>query len=145
MKYERSAGIIVFKPEFSDDNKKFVYLLLHYASGHWDFPKGKLEPGETDLQAAIRELKEETGLEATVIEDFYQPINYMFKDKDGQLISKEVTFFIGIAKSDQVILSNEHIGYEWLAYGQAIKRLTFNNARQLLQLIDQHLEATYKF
>ena len=68
---ERSAGtVIVCNGE---------YLLLHYESGHWDFPKGKIEEGETPEQAALRELKEETGIEdAEILPGFTEGIKYFF-------------------------------------------------------------------
>lgn len=59
MKKEKSAGAVII-------NDKKV-LLLHYSSGHWDFPKGHIEKGETELETAKREVKEETGLD---IKDF---------------------------------------------------------------------------
>jgi len=52
-----------------------------YPGGYWEFPKGKLEPGETDEAAAHRELKEETGLEVTLIPDFKETITYRFRDR----------------------------------------------------------------
>ena len=53
-----SAGVIVYRIK----NDEIEYLLLHHIVGHWDFAKGKVEPGETIEQAALRELHEETGL-----------------------------------------------------------------------------------
>ena len=57
MAKEKSCGAVVFR---KDDEVK--YLLLHYTPGHWDFPKGKQEIGETEEQAASREIEEETGI-----------------------------------------------------------------------------------
>jgi 8-oxo-dGTP pyrophosphatase MutT (NUDIX family) len=57
---ERSAGALVFRRTASGP----VYLLLKYPAGHWDFPKGNIEKGETPLDAMHREVREETGLVA---------------------------------------------------------------------------------
>lgn len=126
MKTVHSAGIIVYYS--NQDNKE--YLLLHYPSGHWEFPKGKLEEGETQEQAAIRELKEETGLEVSLKPDFHETITYFFKGFDGQPIAKTVYFFIGEVMSKQITLSHEHQGYAWLLYDDALKRLTYDNAKK---------------
>ena len=58
MKEEVSAGIILF-----NDVDKRKFLLLNYPSKHWDFVKGKMEKSETPHETAIRETKEETGLD----------------------------------------------------------------------------------
>ncbi len=57
MKKERSAGIVLFL----EKSEEILFLLLHYPTGHWDFVKGKIESGETEIETAVREAKEETG------------------------------------------------------------------------------------
>lgn len=130
-KQETSAGIVTF---YWDEKKQSpVYLLLHYVSGHWDLPKGKLEPGETKEQAAHRELKEETGLTATLLPAFEKSISYIFRDRNGALVHKNVFFFIGQTTSQQVTISREHQGFIWLPIGEALQQLTFENARRMVQ------------
>ena len=135
MKEQISAGIITFR--MTGDSPE--YLLLHYPHGHWDFPKGKLENEESLQQAALRELQEETGLSAELIEGFESNIDYIFKH-DGQLIKKTVVFFVGRASEGEITLSHEHIDFEWLSYQDALKRLTFDNAKQLLERAEIFLE-----
>jgi 8-oxo-dGTP pyrophosphatase MutT (NUDIX family) len=126
MKTVHSAGIIVY----CDNQGSIEYLLLHYPSGHWEFAKGKLEKGETSEQAALRELKEETGLDAVLKPNFHESITYFFKSYDGQMVEKTVDFFIGQSMSKQITLSHEHQGYAWLPYEQALDRLTYDNAKK---------------
>lgn len=130
MKKQTSAGIVVY---YSSDNK-IEYLLLQYAAGHWDFAKGKLEEGETKLEAARRELKEETGLtEIEILPDFEESLSYIFRDFRGKPIEKTVTFFVGhIDEKRDITLSREHQGFIWLEYEQAVTRLTYSNAREVL-------------
>lgn len=139
MKNEHSAGVIVFFDDIIDNQSKRKYLLLNYRKGHWDLPKGKLEGSETKIQAAIRELKEETSLEADIYPGFEQSLSYLFKDRLGELIKKEVTFFVGKAKLTQVVLSPEHVLYQWLPLKDALRQLTYNNAQQILNIADQFL------
>lgn len=132
---EKSAGIILFRgspPQF---------LLLHYPAGHWDFAKGKLEPGETELQAALRELQEETGItHVQVLPDFKETIQYYFR-KEGETVRKTVVDFLAETAEKDVQISAEHIGYVWLPYKAALERLTFKNAKQELEKAMQFLRA----
>lgn len=131
---QQSAGIITF----AHKNHETKYLILHYLSGHWDFPKGKLEENETNQQAAARELQEETGLSAQLIPGFQESLSYTFKER-GKLIRKTVTFFVGITDEQPVRLSREHTGYLWLPYEKAHEKLTYQNAKDLLRKADEFL------
>ncbi len=124
---ERSAGAVVFIKGAEPQ-----YLLLHYTAGHWDFPKGNIEAGETEKQAAIREIREETGItDVEFIEGFRHVISYRYR-KGSRLVTKEVVLFLGVTKTKQVTISHEHIGFAWKGYDDAMKQLTFKNARNLL-------------
>ena len=136
MKKEFSAGVIIFVVD--DGIVKFL-LLRNTNSSYWDFPKGKQEEGETLKQTALREAKEESGLDFEDIPGFTDTIKYSFSTKDGQLISKEVTFFLGIAKNKNVIISDEHTEYEWMTFPKAYQSVSFANARRLLQRANQLL------
>ena len=139
---ELSAGVIVFRKE----SNKTLYLLLHYGNrqtpddvGHWDFPKGHVEKGEHMQETALRELKEETGItDVTLLDNFKETISYFFK-KDGQPISKKVIFFLAETKQQQVKLSFEHIGFQWLPYEEALQQATFKNAKQVLEKANKFL------
>src|SRR4051794_37286013 len=119
-KFERSAGVIVYRVE---DGKR-LYLLLDYGK-HWEYPKGHIENGEDEEAAALRELAEETGItDARLAEGFRRPINYFFRDKQKNLIRKEVVFFVAKTESPDVKLSHEHVASEFLTLEDARKRLT---------------------
>ena len=128
MKTERSAGAIVFRKD-----KEPVYLLLQYEAKHWDFPKGNIEKGETDQETVKREIEEETGIkDIEIIKDFKEKIQYYFKF-EGELINKTVIFYLAKTKTEKVKLSFEHIGSIWLPYDKAIEKLTFKNAKEILE------------
>ncbi len=139
MRREYSAGIIVYTTQIFDKVPTRLYLLLYYPKGYWDLAKGHLDPHESSLEAAHRELKEETGLEAELDDGFKKVLEYMFKDPKGELIAKKVTFFLGKATSNDVQLSHEHEDYAWLPYNEALEKLTYKNAQQLLQAAESYL------
>lgn len=134
MKFLVSAGVVVFRIK----NRVREYLLLYHMGGHWDFAKGKMEKGESKRDTALRELKEETNLSATIVDDFQEELSYIFRDH-GELTKKTVYFFLGEAENDDVAISHEHEGFEWLAYKQALERLTFKNAQHVLEKAEQFL------
>jgi|SRR3990170_2838130 len=125
---EKSCGAVVYAK-----NNEVNYLLLHYDAGHWDFVKGNVEQGETEKETVIRELQEETGItDPQFIEGFKEKIIYFYK-RQGATVNKEVIFFIIETHTTKVQLSYEHIGYEWLTYERAMEKLTFKNAKDILQ------------
>lgn len=137
---ERSAGAIVFY--HADDMPEPEYLLLHYTSGHWDFPKGNIERGESEKQAAVREIREETGItDVEFLEGFRMKIRYKYRQgRTGRLVQKEVVLFLARSKTMQVVLSHEHIGYAWKKYDEAARQLTYRNAKNLLASAKEFME-----
>ena len=126
---EKSCGAVVFLKK--DNETKF--LLLNYAAGHWDFVKGNVEPNEAEKQTVTRELQEETGItDAKFIDGFREPIGYFYR-RQGLTVHKEVVFFIMETKTEEVQISFEHVGFIWLDYKHAMEKLTFKNARDVLQ------------
>ncbi|MGI9567349.1 MAG: bis(5'-nucleosyl)-tetraphosphatase [Nitrosopumilus sp.] len=125
---ETSAGIVLFRKE----NSKNMFLLLHYPSGHWDFVKGKMEKGESTQQTAVRETKEETGITDIIFfENFEEWIEYNFQYQ-GELVHKKVVFFLAETKTNEVIISHEHLNYTWMDYNTAMEKTTFDNAKTVL-------------
>jgi len=128
MLHEKSCGAVVFFK-----NMQIKYLLLQYEAGHWDFVKGNVEPNESEADTVLRELKEETGIVATVlIEGFRERIQYFYR-RQGETIQKEVVFYLIQSDTEKIELSFEHVGYEWLDYQHTLERLTFKNAKDVLQ------------
>lgn len=139
---EISAGAVVyFEPHAA--NRR--YLALHYPAGHWDFPKGGVEDGETEEQTARREIREETGVIVDrFVPNFRKKIEYHYRRADG-LSHKQVIFFLAEARSEKVQISYEHSDYAWLLFGQALRRLSFENARTILREADEYLSKKSKY
>ncbi|KAA0014899.1 MAG: NUDIX domain-containing protein [Thermoplasmata archaeon] len=127
MPVEKSCGAIIFK-----DGK---YLLLKYEWGHWGFVKGNIEKNEGLEETFFREAEEEAGLkreELVVIEGFKEKINYFYR-KEGKTIYKEVIYLLAESKTFNVKLSYEHTDYAWLGYEEALKKITYENDRDVLR------------
>jgi bis(5'-nucleosidyl)-tetraphosphatase len=138
MIYERSSGAIM--ASIKKDSNEEEFLLLHHTAGHWDFPKGNIEVGEDELGAARREIFEETGIQVVnFLEGFRKKIGYQYM-RGETLIQKEVIFHIIRTDTRKIILSNEHIGYVWENYDNAVKKLTYMNAKRLLMEAKKFLE-----
>ncbi len=134
---QSSAGIVVYR--VSEDGTR-TYLLLQYPGKYWDFPKGKLEGHEKWMEAAVRETREETGIDLDFRPDFEHSYAYSFNDFKGNRVEKTVVFFIGKAEQNsEVTLSYEHIDYLWLPYNQARIQIHFENVRQLLDEVEHFL------
>ena len=141
MTQERSSGVIVF----TLFQKEPYVLLLHYpaSSGdkesYWDLPKGHLEKGETDRQTAVREVKEETGIDdLKFFEGFKEQIHYWFQVQKTK-VSKTVVFYLACTKKHQIKVSFEHTGYVWLPFNDAIAAVKFQNAKDVLSMAKKFL------
>ncbi|MDR0787036.1 MAG: NUDIX domain-containing protein [Gemmatimonadota bacterium] len=138
MKRERhhSAGVIVFR-----DESPRSYLLMRSAVTKrpvWEFPKGALETGETEIQAAARELEEETGLgsgDYTLLEGFHEEEWYQFirgSGEDVRFIRKRVAYFLAEWRSGEVQLSREASRHEWVDAETAMRMIRFPEKRRIL-------------
>src|SRR4051812_43606629 len=87
---EYSAGGVVFKKE---GDRYEIVAVNRPRHSDWSLPKGHIEQGETREQAALREVKEETGVDATILEPLGE-IVYFFRKPKGTLIRKSVFYFL---------------------------------------------------
>src|SRR3989344_7006615 len=94
-----SIGAVIFKTR-----RQPLYLLLHYAAGHWGFVKGNVEQGESEHATVQRETSEETGItDLTFLREFREVIHYAYRAA-GTLISKEVILYIAETQCSDVTL-----------------------------------------
>jgi len=148
MPVEKSAGAVVFRREKDGTIK---YLLLKHKADYWNFPKGIVEKGEELKEAALREIREETGLkEIKLIPGFKETIRYFFKAKYdyqivrgfkiGQMVLKFVTYFLAESKNEEVKISSEHEDYAWLDFeGMMGKFKKYKINQNILKKADGYL------
>jgi len=135
---ERSAGAVLF----NDTGGIRKFLLLKYPAGHWDFPKGNMEKGESEGQTVLREVNEETGLDdVKLIDGFRRKIEYFYR-RERKSVHKEVVFLLAETKKEEVRLSFEHQAYGWYSLQEALKNVTYNNSRRTLLQAEKYLEET---
>lgn len=102
----------------------FEYLLIHQALGHWTFPKGHKNEWESDLEAAKRELWEESGVtEIDIIPNVEFKVHYELPGNEQGFTDKEVKFFLGIAKEKVANVpedfSHEILDAKWCTVAEA--------------------------
>lgn len=134
MKQEYSYGAVVYQK-----NKDQVLVLLErMVQGHISLPKGHIEEGETPVECAVREIKEETNLDVDIDTSFSHTISY----QPGTNIKKDVTFFLATPKS-QILLPQlkEVSSLEWVDGKKAINLLTFKSDKDTLSLALKAIEA----
>lgn len=137
---EISAGAVLYLKE---EGPEIKYLILNYSYGHWDFPKGNIEVGETELETVFREVSEETGIkDIQIIEGFRQQIEYKYRKK-SKLVNKAVIYYLAETKSRQVVLSFEHNDFGWFSFEQALMKLSFENSRKVLRNANKMLTYLY--
>jgi bis(5'-nucleosidyl)-tetraphosphatase len=132
-KIVHSYGIIPVRKT----DKGLELLLIHmYGSAggtHWTFPKGRPEVGETPLESALRECKEEVGLIPHQIYTEHPIVEHYTFIYQGEKIDKTVTFFIGLIDNQDVVIQPEEIKEAvWLPLDQVSSRLTYPAAQAVL-------------
>jgi bis(5'-nucleosidyl)-tetraphosphatase len=134
---DQSFGVIPIRKH----GARFLFLLIQHHAGHWAFPKGHAEPGETDEQAALRELREETGIaNPRLVEGASFVETYTYR-RDGQPVAKTVRYFMGLVESAVVRIQAAEIrAYRWVDYDEALTLVTFSESRRLLVGARDYLE-----
>lgn len=121
MTTEKSCGAVIF-------NTEGKVLIVKHNAGHWDFPKGHMEEGETEKQTALREVKEETNIDIDILEDYRYESHYSPKEN----VEKTVIFFLAKSKSDKLVKQDAEIAnIGWFSYKEALDIITYDNAKEL--------------
>ena len=148
---DKAFGIVPVFATVADS----LFLLIQHQAGHWAFPKGQAEPGESAIETAKRELEEETGiLDYEVLEEpsfvehysFVQEgtptfVKHYLSVKEGEPIEKTVTYFVAFVNSMEVKLQAEEVqSSAWIAFDEAINLITFDGNRGVLREVKAYLD-----
>ncbi|MCM1333994.1 MAG: NUDIX domain-containing protein [Bacteroides sp.] len=123
MNYEKSCGAIVYR-KFHGNTE--ILLIRHVKSGYWSFPKGHVEGGETEVETAAREIKEETNLDVLIDEGFRETVSF----SPRRDTNKTVVYFVARATSREIRPQLDEISeVRWTEIGRAPVLLTYENDR----------------
>ena len=122
MKREKSCGGVVYKME---NGVPHFVLIKHRKGGHWAFPKGHMEQGDSQRATARREIREETGVTGKFIKGFRRSVSYIIRGT----IHKEVVYFLYEISPDSVIVKQEEdLGEaEFVPESEVMAKLTYEN------------------
>jgi bis(5'-nucleosidyl)-tetraphosphatase len=142
MQQVKSCGFILFKGDRTSPQQSF--LLMKHAD-RYDLPKGHIEPGETDLECALREMNEETGIPINAVQvepgfeyrSVYQP---QYARYNNEIIEKTLIIFLGWVNDPTITISTEHLGYEWINW-QPPHQIQAQTIDPLLAEVMAHFQA----
>lgn len=125
---------------------EYKFLLVQHVSdggigAHWSFPKGHKKGEEEDKDTAMRELKEETGINNVKILADYEIIERYFFMEGGERIDKTVKYFLGLVRHIGKIRvpKGEIFNYKWATFDEATKTITFDDTKKTLQKAYEYL------
>ena len=148
VKREFSAGGVVYKRVKGRESERVKTLWLVYKpSGKskfyqkgWRFPKGWIDKGETSQKTALREVKEEGGIEAEIVGKM-DTIKIFFYNEQKEKVLKSITFYLMKWVADiEKGPGWETEKAEWLPYSEAYKRLAFDSEKKVLKRAKRILE-----
>lgn len=140
MREEAAGGVVIRK-----EGGAYLFLMIEDRFGHWSFPKGHLEEGEVLRETALREIKEETGVEGEIIAPL-PPVIYQY-DAEGRKGEKEVHYFLVQYTKGEVRPQREEIGnVHWLSPNEAWEKQVnygYENNQPILERAFTLLGLTY--
>ena len=132
--YEKSCGAIVI---YRNGDDYYTLLVRNHNGRNYSFPKGHVEKGETEQQTAVREVKEETGLDIEIIDSFREVADYCPFGR----IKKRVVFFMAQTFSDKVTIQEEEIdSCIWVDLNEAHRRCTYENDLRVIRKAKENLD-----
>lgn len=127
MKIEKSCGAVVF----TRVDGEIRYVLAQSIEGFYGFPKGHVEPGETEQETALREIREEIGIRPTLIDGFRVVCEHPLPKKPG--VIKQVVYFLAEYADQEIVFQKEELlRAPLVSYEEAMALFTFDNSKQTL-------------
>ena len=142
MQRDSSSGIV---PVYTAHDGAQFFCLVRHIPGHWAFPKGHQDPGESKEAAARRELYEETGIITCKIDASKSFAERYVFERDGVTYDKDVTYFVGYVAEKAAVgpieSSKDEISEaRWVSYYEAKEMLSFPEALKLFEDVCNYLK-----
>ena len=133
---EKSSGGVVYRR----DRAGLTFLLIRDPYRNWGLPKGHIEGDETPRDAALREVLEETGLGGLAVIDELPTIDWYYRN-GGRLIHKFCHFYLLECDRGEAVPQLEEgiTACLWYSFAEAMKKLTYDNAREVLRVAGERL------
>lgn len=129
----KAAGVLLYR-KTAGGSLKWL-MLRDRSTRHWDPVKGRREPGETAVEAARRECREETGIRVTV-DSSHRRIRVRYDNWSG--LPKQVDYYLIESPTKQVHLSGEHIEARWMLLDDVLRRSSRPEIKRLFrQAVEQ--------
>jgi len=134
---------------FRRTNEGIKFLLLYRRGNYWNFPKGHFEAGERDIEVAIRELKEETGIEKSeirIVPNFRTYERFHFRIGRESIYDTVILFLAETRKAEVKLIPREHSGYAWFTYDEALIFIgkKYEDTRRVLRQARNYIEPRKK-
>lgn len=130
LKKEKSCGCIIIK-----NNK--VLLVYEKNMNFWGFPKGHMEKGENEIETALREVKEEVGLDVEIDNEKRYVLNYNVRNE----IDKTTVLYVASPKNEKIVMQESEIeDAKWCDFEEALNTLTFDNSREMFKNVIEDLK-----
>lgn len=128
MIWEHSCGAVVF----TRIGGEYRFVLVREHNGHYGFPKGHMERGETQRETALREIREEVGLHPRLLRGFRTETEYTLNEKRG--VMKRVTFFLGEYRDETIVpLREELLEAPLVTYDRAMELFDHEDNKRILR------------
>ncbi len=125
---EKSCGAVVFIKE----NGQIKYVIIKSQEGFYGFPKGHMEGIETEIQTALREVAEETGLSVHIVSGFRTEDSYPF-NRSGKTRIKHIVYFLAeYSNQTPIVQETELSSIDLMEFDTAISAFQFDSSKRIL-------------